>query len=206
MPTLLHVTVSPRGTQSISRRISDAAVDAWKARNPAGRMMERDLSQTPLTLVNLDWIVGSATPPEKHTAGQKRALALSDELVAELLAADEIIIATPMYDFAIPAALKVWIEHITREGKTFRATPSGLQGLLANKKLLIVIASGGNYGDESGLAALDYELPYLRHIFGFLGIHDVHFIQAGGTSRVAQGEISTEEYVAAYLEEVAQMV
>jgi len=207
MPTLLYLTTSPRGDYSISRQLGNAAVEAWKARNPGGRVIERDLAKTPLTFVDFDWIAGAYSPPEHHNENHRRAISLSDELVAEILAADEIIIATPMYNFAVPAALKAWIDHIVRAGKTFRYTAAGPEGLLAgkNKKVVAIIASGGSY-KEGGLSALDYEIPYLRFIFGFMGITDVQFIQAGGTGAVAQGRISPEDFLAPYLNEIPRAV
>ena len=208
MPTLLHISVSPRGSYSISRRLSDAAVEAWKQRNPGGRVIERDLAKTQLTFVDLDWIQGAFSPPEHHNENHKRAIALSDELVSELVAADEIILGAPMYNFAIPAALKAWIDHVVRAGKTFRYTSSGPEGLLAgkNKKVLAIIASGGSYVEGTGFSALDYEVPYLRFIFGFMGITDIQFIQAGGTGSVAQGRVSAEEFLAPYLNEIPRAI
>ena len=126
------------------------------------------------------------SPPEQHNENHKRALALSDGLVSELVEADEIILATPMYNFAVPAALKAWVDHVVRAGKTFRYTAAGTpEGLLAgkNKKVLAIIASGGSYAEGSGLSALDHEVPYLRFIFGFMGITDVRFVQAGGRAQ-----------------------
>ena len=208
MPTLLHLTVSPRGNQSISRRLSDAAVEAWKARNPRGRVIERDLAKSPLTFVDVDWIAGAFSPPEFHTEKHKKALALSNELVSELLEADEIIIGTPMYNFSVPAALKAWIDHVIRAGKTFRYTAAGSpEGLLAgqNKKVLVIIASGGSYPEGSPMAALNYEIPYLRFIFAYMGVTDVRFIHAGGTASVMQGRISPEAFLAPYLNEIAAM-
>jgi FMN-dependent NADH-azoreductase len=204
MATLLYITISPRGDYSISRQLGHAAVQAWKARNPGGRVIERDLARTPLTFVDLDWIAGAYSPPEHHNESHKRALALSDELVAEVFAADEIVVATPMYNFAVPAALKAWIDHVVRAGKTFRYTAAGRpEGLLAgkNKKVVAIIASGGSY-KEAGLSALDHEIPYLRFIFGFMGITDIQFIQAGGTGAVAQGRVSPEDFLAPYLNEI----
>jgi FMN-dependent NADH-azoreductase len=202
MATLLHINVSPRGNYSISRQLGDAAVEAWKLQNPDGQVIERDLANTPLTFINLDWIAGAFTAPEKHNESHKKALALSDALIAELVKADEIVLTTPMYNFAVPAALKAWIDHVVRAGKTFRYTGVGKpEGLLAGKKVLAIIASGGSY-KEAGLSALDHELPYLRFIFGFIGITDVQFIQASGTRAVAQGQISPKDYLAPYLSEI----
>ena len=205
MPTLLHITVSPRGAYSISRQLSEAAVREWKTRNSGGRVIERDLSKTPLTFVDLDWIMGAFTPPEHHNENHKKALALSDELVSELLEADDVIVGTPMYNFAVPAALKAWIDHVVRAGKTFRYTANGTpEGLLAgkNKKVLAIIASGGNYAEGSGMTALDFEVPYLRFIFGYMGITDLRFIQAGGTAAVMQGRVSAENFLAPYLDQI----
>jgi len=208
MPTLLHINVSPRGKDSISRRLGDAAVEAWKARNPGGRVIERDLAKTPLTFVDIDWIAGAFSPPEYHTENHKKALALSNELVSELLESDEIILATPMYNISIPAALKAWIDHVVRAGKTFRYKADGTpEGLLAGtgKKVLVIVASGGSYPEGSPMAALNYEIPYLRFILAFMGLTDVRFIHAGGTASVMQGRISPEEFLAPYLNEIAEM-
>src|SRR5690349_18916936 len=167
LPTLLHITVSPRGNHSISRQLGAAAVRKWKEHNPGGRIVERDLARTALSFVDSEWIAGAFSPPETHTEGHKRALAISDELISELLQADEIILDTPMYNHAIPAVLKAWIDHVVRAGKTFRYTSAGTpEGLLASKdiKALVIIASGGKYTGDAGLAVLDYEAPYLRFI------------------------------------------
>jgi FMN-dependent NADH-azoreductase len=205
MSTLLHINVSPRGNYSISRQLGHAAVQAWKKRNPGGQVIERDLAKTPLTFVDLDWIAGAFSPPEHHNESHKKALALSDELISELVEADEIVLATPMYNFAVPAALKAWVDHVVRAGKTFRYSAAGPQGLLAgkNKKVTVVIASAGNYVEGSALTALDHEVPYLRFIFGFIGITDVRFVQAGGTSAVVQGNVSADEFLAPHLKEIS---
>jgi len=206
MSILLHISVSPRGTDSISRQLGDAAVEAWKAKNPGGRVIERDLAKTPLTFVDVDWIAGAFSPPEYHTENHKKALALSNELVSELLEADEIILATPMYNFAVPAALKAWIDHVVRAGKTFRYTASGTpEGLLAgqHKKVLVIIASGGSYPEGSPMAALNYEIPYLRFILAYMGITDVRFVHAGGTASLMQGRVSPDEFLAPYRNEIA---
>ena len=204
MATLLHINVSPRGNYSISRQLGNAAIKAWKERNPGGQVIERDLTKTPLTFVDLDWITGAYSSPEHHNVSHKKALALSDALISELIAADEIILATPMYNFAVPAALKAWVDHVVRAGKTFRYNAAGRpEGLLAGKKVLAVIASGGSYVEGSGLTALDHEVPYLRFIFGFMGITDVRFVQAGGTAAVVQGRVSAEEFLSPLLKEIA---
>ena len=209
MATLLHINVSPRGNYSISRQLGNAAVQAWKERNPGGRVIERDLAKTPLTFVDLDWIAGAFASPEQHNESHKRALALSDELISEVLEADEIILASPMYNFAVPAALKAWVDHVVRAGKTFRYTAAGKpEGLLAgkNKKVLAIVASGGSYSESSGLSALDHEVPYLRFIFSFIGVTDMRFVQAGGTGAIVQGRVSAEEFLSPHLKEVVSAI
>jgi FMN-dependent NADH-azoreductase len=206
MPTLLHLIASPRGDFSISRRLSTAAVDAWKKKNPGGKVIERDLTKTEMTFVDVDWITGAFSKPDHHTESQKSALAISDELIDELLESDEIIIGTPMYNFAIPAVLKAWIDHVVRFGKTFTYGTGGREGLAKGRKIVIVVASGQKYDGASGLGAYDYEVPYLKHIMDFIGITDVTFIQAGGTMQVAQNQISADEFVAPLLQRIAETV
>ena len=207
MATLLYISVSPRGNYSISRQLGDAAVHNWKSNNPDGRIIQRDLAKTPLTFVDLDWIQGAFSPPEYHTENHKKALALSDQLVAELLDADDIILSSPMYNFAIPAALKAWIDHVVRAGKTFRYNAAGRpEGLVAGKRVLSIVASGGSYVEGTGMTALDHEVPYLRFIFGFMGITDLKFIRAGGTGSVQQGKISAEAFLSPYLSEIAAAI
>jgi len=181
----------------------------WREHNPGGRVVERDLARTSLSFVDSEWIAGAFSPPETHTEGHKRAIAISDELTLELQQADEIILDTPMYNFAIPAVLKAWIDHVVRAGKTFRYSSAGRpEGLLASKniRVLVIIASGGKYTGVPELAALDYEAPYLRFILGFMGITDVRFIQAEGTGAVMQGRVCAGEFLAPYLTELAAAV
>jgi FMN-dependent NADH-azoreductase len=206
MPTLLHIDASPRGDFSISRQLSSAAVSLWKRRNSQGRIIERDLTKTDMTFVDLDWILGSFSAPDQQTETHKSALAISDQLIAEVLEADEIIIGTPMYNFTVPAVLKAWIDHVVRAGKTFRYTASGAEGLAKGRKVLVTVASGARYDEASGLAAYNYEVPYLRHILGFIGITDVTVVHAGGTTRVAQGQVSNNDFLAPYLKEIEAAV
>jgi FMN-dependent NADH-azoreductase len=203
MPSLLHIDVSPRGNYSISRQLSAAAAKAWQAKHAGGKVTTRDLTRTPLTFVDLDWILGSFATADQQTEQHRKALALSDELIAELAAADTVILGTPMYNFAIPAALKAWIDHIVRDGKTFRYGESGPEGLLKGKKGVIAIASGGSYAAGSGLEFLDHETGYLKFILGFIGITDVSFVHGGGTMQVATGQVSSEEFLKPLLEQAA---
>ena len=202
MPTLLHIDSSPRGDYSISRKLSAAFVETWKAKNPSGTVITRDLEKTNLTFVDLNWIAGAYSDPASHTPEQKQALALSDELTGELLGADEIILATPMYNFAIPASVKAWIDHVVRIGTTFHIDATGYHGLATGKKATFVIASGGVYAAGSPAEGYNQETPYLKSIFGFMGITDVKVVLAGGTTGIMQGKVNAEDFLKPLVAEV----
>jgi FMN-dependent NADH-azoreductase len=206
MPTLLHIDSSPRGTYSVSRAASQAFVDAWKQKNAGGEVITRDLAQTKLTFVDLDWIAGAYSAPEQHTPEHKKALALSDELIAELQRADEVVIGAPMYNFSVPANVKAWIDHIVRYGVTFAQENGQYKGLLTGKKATAILASGGNYAAGSGAEAYDQESPYLKSVLGFVGITDVTVIKAGGTNAVTQGQVQLDEFLKPVLGEVQAAV
>ena len=193
MPTLLRIDVSPRGPYSVSHNLADAAVTAWQAANPEGKLITRDLSQNPLPYVDLPWITGAYSTPDQHTPEAAAAIKVSDELIAELLSADRILIASPMYNFNVPAALKAWIDHIVRLGKTFGSDYSGLAG---GRSVSAIMASGSNFGSGSHYEAYDFFSKYLPAVFGFIGITDVSIYKAGDTASIAQGKITLEDYLA----------
>lgn len=193
MPTLLHLDVSPRGDYSVSRQLTKAAVEAWKMNNPGGKVIYRDLSVKPLPFVDLPWIAAAYSTPDQHTPEQQAAIAVSNELVDELLAADEIVIGTPMYNFNAPAALKGWVDHIVRLGRTFNQK---YEGLASGKKAHIVLASMGSYEPGAYMEKADFFSPYIKFALGFIGIKDVEIYLAGGTSAINLGETTLDAYVA----------
>ena len=134
-----------------------------------------------------DWIGANFTDEAERTDDQKAALALSDSLVDELLAADTLVIGTPIYNFAVPAALKAWIDLIARARKTFQYTATGPEGLLTGKKAFILIASGGT---EVG-SDIDFASGYLKHVLAFVGITDVTVIAAD--QQMMKGEAALEQ-------------
>lgn len=192
MSRLLYIDVSPRGDASVSRNLGNAVADAWLARNPGGQITLRDLSGKPLPLVDLPWIAAAYSTPDQHTPEPKAAIKVSDNLVDELLAADEVLISTPMYNFNMPAALKSWVDHIVRLNRTFNAK---YEGLATGKKVSVVLASGGDYSPGSYAEKMDFFSGYLRFILGFIGITDVTVYLAGGTGDVAQGKRTLESYL-----------
>ena len=193
MPTLLKIDVSPRGDQSVSRQLGQKFLASWQAKHTDGTVVTRDLAARQPTFVDLPWIGGAFSSPEQHTPEQKAALTLSDELTKELLAADEVLITTPLYNFSIPSVLKAWIDHVVRPGLTFN--PATYQGLV-KAKVTIIFAAGGNYEEGHHMEQMNLVTPYLKVIFGFIGVTDLTITPAFQTSSILQGKTTLEQYVA----------
>ncbi len=192
MPKLLVVEASPRGEYSISRNLTTKFVEQWKAAHPGGEIVERDLAKMDLPYVNLPWLGASLTPLEKHTPEMQDVLRVSNELVAELLAADHIVISTPVYNYNIPANLKSYVDHIVRKGLTLGMTG---EGLVHGKKCTVLMASGGVYTEGSPIRDRDIATMYLRLILKVIGIEDVTVVAAGGSKVVDLGEKPRAEFL-----------
>ena len=188
MPTLLHINSSPLYGRSVSRQLTEAFVSQWKASHPKGTVVDRDLYATPIPPVTAEWVGAAYTPEEARTPQQKELLALSDTLVAELEQADEYVFGVPMHNFGVPSVLKLWIDQIARVGKTFSYADGTPKGLLTGKKATFVIATGGIYDAQTRMASFNFVEPYLRSVFGFLGVTDATFLTAGGTAALNYGQ------------------
>lgn len=171
---ILKIDASMRKSGSHSRQLTDAIVAKLTAEHPDAQVTALDLADTAVPYVDEGWIAANFTPEENRSAEHKAALQVSDTYVSQLIAADVIVIGTPVYNFSIPAALKAWVDMVTRARLTFKYTDTGPVGLLEGKKAIIAIASGGT---EIG-SSIDHASPYLRHILGFMGITDVEFVSA----------------------------
>ncbi len=170
---ILRIDSSARRDGSETRALSDALIGRIEA-TVNTTVTHRDLAVDAPSLVNEAWVGANFTDPAARSDAQVAELAASDALVAELEAADVIVIGAPIYNFSIPAALKAWIDMVARAGVTFRYGENGPEGLLQNKRAYVMMASGGV---PIG-SAMDFASPYLRHLLGFIGIHDVEFISA----------------------------
>ena len=190
MPTLLVIEVSPRFDYSTSRKLTAVFVEEWKADNPGGSVVVRDLVKTNLPFVDLPWIGGAFTPPETHSAESAAAIRVSDDLVAELKAADRIVIGTPMYNFSIPAVLKAYIDHIVRVGVT---VTEDNKGLLLGKSADIILASGGDFSPGSPVEQYNQASGYLRQVLAWVGITDVNIVLAGRAVAGTYGETAVEQ-------------
>ncbi len=145
-----------------------------------GVVTTRELTPQNMPHLDLETLGALMTPEASRTDRQAELVAFSDALIDEVEAADTIVLAVPMYNFSIPSALKAWIDHIVRAGRTFRYTEAGPIGLLKGKKVFVVTARGGVYSGGSPAEGLDFQAPYLRAILGFIGIDDVTFIHLEG--------------------------
>ncbi|MEL6857510.1 MAG: NAD(P)H-dependent oxidoreductase [Pseudomonadota bacterium] len=170
--TILHIDASARFNGSISRALTETLVKTLSS--PESQIIERDLGASPPPAITAEWVGANFTPDDQRSAAQTETLALSDKLIGELEAADTIVLGVPIYNFGVPAAFKAWIDLVARARKTFKYTENGPVGLLEGKSAYVVIASGGT---TSG-SEIDFATPYVRHVLGFLGIHDVTVIAA----------------------------
>lgn len=173
MKQILIVEASPRQDDSVSRKITRKLEERLRAAYPQARFVHRDLSQTPLP--HLDAAALSAM------SAKDGAATLSDRLVGELLDSDAVVISTPMWNFGLPSALKAWIDHVVRAGKTFSYSEKGPVGLAAGKKAFVVASSGGVYS-SGPMQAFDFVLPYLERVLNFIGIQDVQAIRVEGVA------------------------
>jgi FMN-dependent NADH-azoreductase len=173
---LLRIDASARTGDSDSRRLTDTFVEAWLEGEADGEVIVRDIVSSPLPHLDEALLEAFFTPEEERTPGMAALVARSDELVAEFLSADDIVIGVPMYNFGIPSTLKAYIDQITRAGVTFRYTERGPVGLAGGRRVYLVSTRGGIY-DES---PMDHQVNYLKTLFGFLGVDGVEVIQAEG--------------------------
>ncbi|MEM0945524.1 MAG: NAD(P)H-dependent oxidoreductase [Pseudomonadota bacterium] len=173
MTRILRIDASMRHDGSVTRGLADQVEARILARDPGAEITRRDLSD-PLPQIDEAWIGANFTDPDARSAEQREVLGLSDSLIAEIRAADVLLLAVPMYNFGVPAAMKLWIDQITRARETFRYTETGPVGLITGKRAILVTGSGGTAVD----GPMDFTTPYLRHILGFLGITDVSVVAA----------------------------
>jgi FMN-dependent NADH-azoreductase len=166
-------------------------VDDLVSRHPSAKVVVRNLAKDPLPQVSEQFAAGRAIARDQSTPEQARALALSDVLVDEVMAADVVVIATPMHNFSVSAAVKAWVDHIVRPGVTFSYSASGPLGLVKGKKVILALASGGIYGDGP-MKQYDFQEPYLRTVLGFMGMTDVEVVRIEG---VGLGEDAVRQAV-----------
>lgn len=182
MNNILLITSSPRGPASHSTEIARALADRLVAANPGATVTQRDLDAEPLP--HLDGILLGALGAANRDGLSPKALAgalRADAAIAQLFAADAIVIATPMINFGLPSTLKAWFDHVLRAGATFRYGEAGPEGLVTGKKVYVVTATGGVYSDGP-MASLDFQAPHLMQLLRFIGLTDIEHIAVEGVA------------------------
>lgn len=196
---ILQINSSARRDASHSTRIATHVVARLLEAHPTAKLTVRNVDATPHPVLDESALQALFTPASQRTPEQAARVALDDALIAEVKAADVVVLGVPMYNFGVPASLKNWIDAISRAGVTFRYTENGPEGLLKGKKVYVALARGGKYrGTEA-----DTQVPYLRTVLAFLGMTDVHFIYAEGLN---MGPDAEQRGLAAAYEEIETIV
>jgi FMN-dependent NADH-azoreductase len=187
MSKLLVINSSPLTDNSVTRPLVAQFVDRWCREHPGTEVVHRDVGRNPPPHLDEVTIGAFFTAPAERNPGQRQAIALSDTLVDELEAADALVIAAPMHNFTISAALKSYIDLVARVGRTFEYTDQGPVGLLKNRPVYVITSSGGSYGEGSPAAPLNHRDGLLKTVLGFIGLTDLHFIHAEGVAGGGEG-------------------
>ena len=190
MSIILVIDSAVSGEASVSKALVQEAVAALTADTPA-QVVHRDLGRDPIPHLSEATLAGVRGEPS--TEAELATRALSDALIAELRAADTIVVGAPMYNFSVPTSLRSWFDHVLRAGETFSYSEAGPKGLLPGKRVIVVESRGGLYS-EGPAQAIDFQEPYLRHLLGFMGLTDVTFVRA---EKIGYGPEAREAAIAA---------
>ena len=194
---ILQINSSARLDASHSSRLADAIVQRVRAGDAQATLTVRDLGRTPHRELDEAALAALFTPAEQRTPEQAARVALDDALIAEIQAADVVVLGVPMYNFGVPAQLKNWIDAIARVRVTFQYTANGPEGLLKNKKVYVALTRGGQYRNTPA----DTQVPYLKTVLAFLGMTDVQFVYAEGLAMGADAEQQALASARAQIEE-----
>lgn len=179
MAQILHIDTSPRGNRSHSRTLTNDFVTKWRQSYQNSTVIYRDIGRQIIPPVSETWIAAAFSPPDTHTPELTAALELSNELIDELLTCNRYIFSVPMFNFGIPANFKAYIDQVCRVGRTFVVNQQGgYDGLLTDKKMLVITARGGSFPVGTPAASFDFQEPYIRTVFGLMGVRDITFVNA----------------------------
>ncbi len=178
MTRTLVIRSSANAERSISNQLIDGYLSGIRAHDPDAQVTDRDLDRDPVPHINSATLAGIGRPAPETPASQG-ARALSDQLIAELVAADTLVIGLPMYNFGMPSTLKSWFDHVVRAGTTFRYTASGPEGLIPGKRAVLLVARAGAYSQGGP----DFQLPHVRTLLGFMGFTDIQVVIAEGLAK-----------------------
>lgn len=181
---ILQINSSARADNSHSTRLASEIVARLTTLVPESKLTVRDLARTPHPALDEEALQALFTPAEQRTPEQVARVALDDALIAEIQAADAVVLGVPMYNFGVTTQLKNWIDAIARARVTFQYTENGPEGLLKGKKVYIALTRGGQYRNTP----TDSQVPYLKTVLGFLGMTDIQFVYAEGFAMGPEGE------------------
>jgi len=181
---ILQVNSSARREGSYSTRLANRIVQRLRDADPEATLTVRDFNASPHPVLDEAALGALFTPASQRTSEQAERVALDDALIAEIQAADIVVLGVPMYNFGVPAPLKNWIDAISRAGVTFRYTQNGPEGLLKGKTVYVALTRGGKYKNTPA----DTQMPYLRTVLNFLGLTDLHFVYAEGLAMGTDAE------------------
>ncbi|MGB3778266.1 MAG: NAD(P)H-dependent oxidoreductase [Tunicatimonas sp.] len=199
MSTLLRIDASARHNESVSRTLADQVQARWVNANPHGQVVTRDLAKEPVAHITETTIRGFYAPV--LDAELAAAVQLSDELIEELLKADEVLLSTPMYNFSVPSALKAYVDQIVRINRTFAVVEGQLQGLIPDKRVYIALAEGAAY-QGSPMTDYDFLRPYLDRLFRFLGMQQLEFLTIEATTLDEQAMLASRDIAIARINEL----
>lgn len=175
MSNILHITASISGDNSVTGKLSTRLVKVL-AKSSGASVTHRDLASNPPPFIDGARFAANGTPEAERTPEQEQLAEIGNVLIAEMQAADTIVMGVPVHNFTMPSTLKAWADLVARAGSTFAYTDTGPVGLLTGKKVYLVVASGGTImGSE-----IDFLSPWLLHFLRFIGLDDVELIAADG--------------------------
>jgi FMN-dependent NADH-azoreductase len=176
MKTLLHVKSSLFGDQGQSAQLAGSFISRWTQENPDSSVIERDLAADPVPHLDAFRMGALNTPEADRSQEQQAVVELADQLLAEVKAADVIVIGLPMYNFSVPSQLKSWFDHLARAGVTFQYTETGVQGLIEDRPVYLISTRGGVYGDEGS----NMQISYVKQLLSFMGLNNQQLVVAEG--------------------------
>ncbi|MDV7340769.1 FMN-dependent NADH-azoreductase [Terasakiella sp. A23] len=199
MSKLLVINSSPMGENSVSRKLTASFVEKYQASQSGNvEVIEHDTSAMELPHADGEILGAYFTPEDQRNAIQQAHVDRSDAIVQAIKDADVIVIGAPMHNFGVPSGLKAYIDHFARAGETFKYTENGPVGLIEDKPVYVIGTRGGDYS-ENGYPQMDFVLPYLKTVMGFIGITDVTLLQANG---LAMGENAVASAVSDVIQEI----
>lgn len=201
MKTLLHIDASANTRASVSRALCAGFAADWLKADPENKVVYRDLNASPVPVVTSALLEAIYAPAGEALDAKKRsALDVSDALVDEFLAADAYVFGVPMYNFTIPGSFKAYIDQVVRMGRTVGRGPKGLEGLVKGKKMAIVSTRAGDYAKGGPREGWDFHEPYLRRVFGWMGIDDITYLPVVNSANHGDQERRLQEAQAALSE------